>query len=375
MTDKTIIPLERASCGTRGSKQSSCIFGVQAKLLQPLEFRLFEAYSRVEQVSRQLVERIEAVSPRHPFGRIKCENLRSLQRRIAPVARAANFSNRDVALFEFVCRVHDIGQHVAVLLGDSTLTSTVDHGRRGVELLDKLGVVQSADCGSWSLKDIGIVGLLSWSTNTPLLSLAESRLARFAIEYHSTDVVPRLADARAYRMCYILRDLDKEALLLGQESLLPEEIWCRYRSRVLAGAGLSPREERAGLAAVWAHLNNSSLNKIAHCDPAVGTSAGVGTRVPRYMCATMTPASVVSFKGYHNISREDASKSFASELLYQLGQIFDIASDDLLRQVAESVYFWRRLQLLRERTTQLQYRAIQTTLYRYFEQRLNVEFV
>jgi HD domain len=162
--------------------------------LDELLKNLVRATQRVNTLAENFANQVEAKFPGHNFGLGKLNHCRAMRDEAPKFSKAIGLSNSETALLEFICLCHDIGRHEEVIKG-LLKNRELRHGYDSVRLLEENDILQG-------------------------LALAEQTVIKDAIRWHSQKDVELDKASLGYKLCYVLRDLDKLEIFSNTAQLL-----------------------------------------------------------------------------------------------------------------------------------------------------------
>ncbi|MCB0338992.1 MAG: hypothetical protein KDD53_05285, partial [Bdellovibrionales bacterium] len=173
----------------------------------PLSTRVSNALKNIDQLSLELIDRIKNPQLKETFGWAKFRHMRRLSE-CPPISDfKIQSSPRLKQLLKVVLRAHDLGRHIEAIDELDTLRDGPRHGFLSARVLEESGILDSFDIG-------------------------DRRDILDAITYHSEREVNLKVDSDAYTLCYALRDLDKEDIILDDKYLKPAGVLEQLRTHV-----------------------------------------------------------------------------------------------------------------------------------------------
>jgi len=285
--------------------------------LAELEAQVEEVLRRADVTSAFMVEILEEHSPGHPFGKSKWLHMQAMAANTAEFAQQFDFDAVEEQLFKVCRRLHDMGRHQMAILKLDGLDPEVEHGALSRDIILQHKLLEP----------------LPEVHHEPIL---------LAVVFHSELEVKLESGSLAYRLCYALRDCDKQEGLTAEKFLKPRGILEQMRMfnfphRVKDGLlhELPPISLGSSLEETIARYLNGTLRADETPLWLVGNMqitakhlnfAGPLARyaVVRIMSDGIPQHMIDQFLQKRQLLRQDVKYSWAAYLLWLLAWLFDV---------------------------------------------------
>lgn len=278
----------------------------------PIEFAnkvLEEAW----QTAEPLVLAIEEKDPGNMGGINKVTEMKELASGSDKLCDELHVEVIERPLVKIVLGTHDLGRHVEKFLSLHPLRAGIRHGALSLLFLDKNNLLDG-------------------------LTPQDKYVVLFSVFYHAEKDVPvpgggsQDFEMTAYRICYILRDLDKEHDLGGAKYFEPQGILNQLKAHYLtpAQADLISSNPELGMAiealieGLMKGQPNDSFKKIP---------SDISDEIKRIMTGDVDKQILQSFENKQLAQIQLLKHSWASYLAVRLAMLFDVKNRVILERI------------------------------------------
>lgn len=295
-----------------------------------------QAFGQIDQIAGALVNRIEQKTPHHRFGTHKLQHMRDLAAQAEKIGETIELDNQEKELLRYVLLVHDLGRHVEVLTGQKPKLTSIRHGYEGTWLLNRPDVNKIIPDEDFQSLPLEVKELF---TRPILKSLSQKE--RFVINYatfwHAERQVPTLpANASetlrlANKICYLLRDMDKESLLADKDFFTPQGVYEQLRLHYFNQDELAQIDsnniQSEVLQMVGTLLRSNQLPK------PVSLPTELFRKITEIMNGGITEIAQRYFQDKETLPAIEIKYSLANYTMWRLAMIFDIHNPAILQKI------------------------------------------
>lgn len=310
--------------------------------IDPLAFRVGLALGEVEAITNPLVTLVDRRHPGHTWGWRKADHMRQLVAQAPEIGRQEGLDSEKTRLLGVVFRTHDLGRHIEILNPDRDLNRR-RHGFESVEVL--AGRTQSViPQKDWASLTSQAQNLLQRGIRRFFLP-EEWEIIQFAVSYHAEREVPKPGPAdpeymhSAERICYLLRDHDKEDIFKDNKYFDPpgvfEELQKFYFNRYLQPSEVDliakhPQVSHDVRTIITELLQSNHVPKVDNIP------SDLLDKISGMLNRGIAESAWSYFGLREFMPVAEITHSWATYALYQLAMVFDVRSSYMRRRIYEN---------------------------------------
>lgn len=308
--------------------------------------------------SLPLIAEILEKSPEHLFGGAKAAHMERLLGQVSDFAVELGLDPHETGLLAIILRSHDIGRHIEVINNLHTLRPGVRHGILSANFLNEKNILED------------------FSPN-------DQYVITKAVEWHSELKVPEKDENvkqatfdRARKLCYFLRDMDKEDILAEERFMNPlgilEQIDLHYLTEDERSLLSNDELKDVLLVSILNSLSERRPTKKTGSDFSEGQPLDIRDKVTAIMNNELTSDAIDMFVDKETIPIANIVHSYANYMLTQVAMIFDLELPSSVKKLYDQAeyYLGPRLRFIQMRTTPEEFSQIISTLVGFFGERL-----
>lgn len=327
----------------------------QAEEKELFEQKVEATLQEIDALSKPYINLIESLPPDNPnrmFGERTTRHMRRMVKLAEEIGKEERLSAEEIGLLKIICRAHDLGRHIETLRGQDRMRPGVRHGQESAEFLEKFNI----------LKDF-----------TP----GQQNIIKGAVFYHSEKEVPKPEgnasdeEKLTYRLCYLLRDIDKEEILLNNAhvndatgEVIYNQIYNYYLNQAEKEYLLNQLSFREDCIS---RIKELIVNP-NHATEEEEENGEIIGKIGRIINRGISPAALESFRNQQTINLREIKYSYATYMLLQIAVIFDMKSPFMIKKISndKEKYLGSRLRFIQARVKPEQFDEIQNVLSSFF---------
>lgn len=348
-------------------------------LNEPLSRRVEFALSEVEIISNSLVAEIEKKTPHHVYGESKAAHMRKLTAEAWAIGKLANLSEDETQLLRVVLRIHDFGRHTEALTGEKPKLSAGRHGYKSIRLLNRPDVDNVIPAEELTDFPPGVRNLLAHPI-VQVFSPEERYVINYATFWHAEREVPALKPndpdykRLANKICYLLRDLDKENILLEGGSYFSDPIkaigelrlhYLTSNERAILDA--NPKASGEVVQTVGQLLQSNQI------PPTAETPPDLQAKITGIMNRGVADGAWLAFRRGETVLLPEIQYSWATYAFMHLAMLFDVKLSAMVQKIYQDQgrYLGSRLDFVKLKSSEKEYQELTQGLKSFFERRLH----
>ncbi|MCL5784612.1 MAG: hypothetical protein M1142_04660 [Patescibacteria group bacterium] len=341
---------------------------------EPLGKRVEFALSEVEIISNSLVAEIEKKTPGHLYGESKATHMRHLASEASTIGKLADLTEDETQLLRVVLRIHDFGRHIEALTGEKPKLSAGRHGDKSIRLFNRPdvdNVIPAEDLTDFPPEARNLLA----HPIVQVFSPEERYVINYATFWHAEREMPALKPddpdykRLANKICYLLRDLDKESIFLEGGSYFNDPVKAAGELRLhyltldeRAVLDANPKAAAEVIHTLGQLLQSNQIPQVTETPP------DLQAKITCIMNRGVADGAWTAFRNGQTVPLPEIQYSWTTYAFMHLAMLFDIKLPGMLKKIYQNQekYLGSRLDFLKLKVSEKEYQEITKRLEDFF---------